>query len=35
MMGFRVAMVGTPEPGSITLLVAGAIAGLIWWRRWR
>jgi formylglycine-generating enzyme required for sulfatase activity len=31
--GFRVA--GTPEPGSITLLVAGAIAGLMCWRRWR
>jgi formylglycine-generating enzyme required for sulfatase activity len=32
-VGFRVA--GTPEPGSITLLVAGAIAGLVCWRRWR
>ena len=32
-VGFRVA--STPEPGSITLLVAGAIAGLICWRRWR
>jgi formylglycine-generating enzyme required for sulfatase activity len=32
-IGFRVA--GTPEPGSITLLVAGAIAGLMCWRRWR
>jgi formylglycine-generating enzyme required for sulfatase activity len=32
-VGFRVA--GTPEPGSITLLVAGAIAGLMCWRRWR
>ena len=32
-LGFRVASV--PEPGSITLLVAGAIAGLIFWRRWR
>jgi formylglycine-generating enzyme len=31
--GFRVASV--PEPGSITLLVCGAIAGLIWWRRRR
>jgi len=31
--GFRVASV--PEPGSITLLVSGAIAGLICWRRWR
>ncbi len=29
--GFRVASV--PEPGSITLLICGAIAGLIWW--WR
>ena len=29
--GFRVASV--PEPGSITLLLAGAVAGLIWWRR--
>jgi formylglycine-generating enzyme len=30
--GFRVASV--PEPGSITLLVCGAIVGLIlWWRR--
>ncbi len=28
-LGFRVASV--PEPGSITLLVCGAIAGLIWW----
>ena len=32
-IGFRVASV--PEPGSITLLVAGAIAGLMWWRRRR
>jgi formylglycine-generating enzyme required for sulfatase activity len=31
--GFRVA--GVPEPGSVTLLVAGAVAGLIFWRRWR
>ncbi|MGA2795947.1 MAG: SUMF1/EgtB/PvdO family nonheme iron enzyme [Thermoguttaceae bacterium] len=31
--GFRVAEV--PEPGNITLLVCGAIAGLIWWRRQR
>ena len=30
-VGFRVASV--PEPGSISLLVAGTIAGLIWWRR--
>ena len=30
-IGFRVAMV--PEPGSITLLVCGAITGLIWRRR--
>ena len=30
-LGFRVAYV--PEPGSITLLVCGAIAGLIWRRR--
>lgn len=29
--GFRVAYV--PEPGSIMLLVCGAIAGLIWWKR--
>ncbi|MGD0901238.1 MAG: SUMF1/EgtB/PvdO family nonheme iron enzyme, partial [Thermoguttaceae bacterium] len=32
-VGFRVA--STPEPASITLLVAGAIAGLMCWRRWR
>jgi len=32
-VGFRVASV--PEPGSITLIVSGAIAGLIWWRRRR
>ena len=31
--GFRVASV--PEPGSIPLLAAGAIAGLIYWRRWK
>ncbi len=32
--GFRVASVAdVPEPGSITLLVCGAIAGLICWRR--
>jgi formylglycine-generating enzyme required for sulfatase activity len=30
-IGFRVASV--PEPGSITLLVAGAIAGLLYWQR--
>ncbi|MFZ1932367.1 MAG: SUMF1/EgtB/PvdO family nonheme iron enzyme [Thermoguttaceae bacterium] len=30
-LGFRVACV--PEPGSIILLVSGAVAGLIWWRR--
>jgi len=30
-LGFRVARV--PEPGSITLLVCGAVAGLVWWRR--
>jgi hypothetical protein len=29
--GFRVASV--PEPGSIILLLCGAIAGLMWWRR--
>ena len=32
-LGFRVAEV--PEPGSITLLITGAIAVLIGWRRWR
>jgi formylglycine-generating enzyme required for sulfatase activity len=32
-IGFRVASV--PEPGSIILVVSGAIAGLIWWRRRR
>ena len=32
-VGFRV--VSVPEPGSITLLVCGAIAGLICWRRRR
>lgn len=32
-LGFRVASV--PEPGSITLLVCGLVAGLIWWRRRR
>ena len=31
--GFRVATV--PEPGTITLLVCGVVAGLIWWRRRR
>ena len=30
-IGFRVASV--PEPGSISLLLCGAIAGLICWRR--
>jgi len=30
-LGFRVASV--PEPGSLTLLVCGAIPGLLWWRR--
>ena len=30
-LGFRVASV--PEPGSIALVVSGAIAVLIWWRR--
>jgi hypothetical protein len=35
-IGFRVASSeAVPEPGSITLLVAGAIAVLIGWRRWR
>jgi formylglycine-generating enzyme required for sulfatase activity len=29
--GFRVASL--PEPGSITLVVCGAIATLVWWRR--
>ena len=29
--GFRIA--GVPEPGSITLLVCGALAGLLWWCR--
>jgi formylglycine-generating enzyme required for sulfatase activity len=33
-MGFRVAA-SVPEPGSITLLLCGAIAGLICWRRRR
>ena len=31
--GFRVASITIPEPGSITLLVCGAVAGLVWWRR--
>lgn len=31
--GFRVASV--PEPDSVTLLVCGLLAGLIWWRRRR
>ena len=30
-IGFRVASI--PEPGSITLLVCGLVAGLMWWRR--
>jgi len=30
-LGFRVASI--PEPGSITLLVCGTVAGLMWWRR--
>ncbi len=30
-LGFRVASV--PEPGSISLLVCGLAAGLLWWRR--
>jgi formylglycine-generating enzyme required for sulfatase activity len=30
-IGFRVASI--PEPGTITLVVCGAVAGLIWWRR--
>jgi len=30
-VGFRVASI--PEPGSITLLVCGTVAGLMWWRR--
>ena len=32
-LGFRVASV--PEPGSITLLVAGVVGGLVCWRRRR
>ena len=32
-IGFRVASV--PEPGSITLMLCGAIAGLLWWNRKR
>jgi sulfatase modifying factor 1 len=32
-IGFRVASI--PEPGSITLLACGLVAGLIWWRRRR
>ncbi len=32
-MGFRVASIPVPEPGSLGLLVCGAIAGLIGWRR--
>ena len=35
-VGFRVASSeAVPEPGSIILLIAGAIAVLIGWRRWR
>jgi formylglycine-generating enzyme required for sulfatase activity len=35
-IGFRVASSeAVPEPGSITLLIAGAIAVLIGWKRWR
>ena len=30
-VGFRVASV--PEPGSLTLMLCGALAGLYWWRR--
>ncbi|MBN2024748.1 MAG: PEP-CTERM sorting domain-containing protein [Pirellulales bacterium] len=26
-------MASVPEPGSITLLVCGAAAGLLWWKR--
>ena len=32
-LGFRVASV--PEPGSITLVLSGAIAALLWWKRRR
>ena len=32
-VGFRVAYV--PEPGSLTLLAAGAIASIVYWRRWK
>jgi hypothetical protein len=32
-VGFRVASV--PEPSSITLMLCGAIAGLLWWKRSR
>jgi formylglycine-generating enzyme required for sulfatase activity len=32
-LGFRVASV--PEPASITLMLCGAIAGLLWWKRSR
>ncbi|MCX7425720.1 MAG: SUMF1/EgtB/PvdO family nonheme iron enzyme [Planctomycetia bacterium] len=31
LLGFRVASV--PEPGGISLLPCGAVAGLVWWRR--
>jgi formylglycine-generating enzyme len=30
-IGFRVASI--PEPGSISLLVCGLVAGMLWWRR--
>jgi len=32
-IGIRVASI--PEPGSITLLVCGLVATLVWWKRWR
>jgi formylglycine-generating enzyme required for sulfatase activity len=33
-IGFRIATI--PEPGSLTLVICGAVAGLIWWRsEWR
>jgi hypothetical protein len=32
-VGFRVASV--PEPASITLMLCGGLAGLLWWKRWR
>jgi formylglycine-generating enzyme len=31
--GFRIASISVAEPASISLLAAGAIVGLIWWRR--